>query len=254
MIIPVENWLLLPAGIFIATIAMFTGLGGGVLWMPLFLTVMKIPPGEAVLCTLLIQFCGQASASFSNNRQNLIDWQLVRMMATAGIPTVIAASFFSHMLQPLWIKFLLGLSIFFIAYVFLRSDDFLEQGGTHVDIKAARQGWPITAMGGLLTGFLGIGVGDWLVPFFNMRGKLTMVRSVASSIGLMMILSGVALTVHFFLQTRVRLDIALPSIIGVITGAQVGSRLLQRVPEIHFKEIFVLMLLFLATHVTFNAV
>jgi uncharacterized membrane protein YfcA len=45
----------------------------------------------------------------------------------------------------------------------------------------------------------------------------------------------------------------LPAIIGVLLGAQLGSRLLQRVPETSFKELFVLMLVFVATHVTFNA-
>ncbi len=175
------------------------------------------------------------------------------MVAMADIPAVGTGAVCSNLLQPLWIKFFLGLAIFFIAYVFLRGDDFFEQGGDSADRKAARQGLPITALGGMLTGFLGIGVGDWLVPFFNKRCKLTMIRSVANSIALMMVLSGVALTVHIFLKTTVRWDIALPSIIGVVAGAQLGARLLRRVPEVHFKEIFVLMLLFLATHVTFNA-
>ncbi len=251
--IPAEYWLLLPAGVFIATIAMFTGLGGGILWMPLFLTVLKVPAREAVLCTLIIQFFGQSSASFRNHRQKLIDWQLVWMMALTGIPTVVLGALFFNLLQPLFIKFFLGLAIYIIAYVFLRGDDFFEKGGEKADMKAARQGQPISALGGILTGLLGIGVGDWLVPFFNNRCKLTMVHSVASSIALMMVLSGVALTVHFYLQTTVHYNIVIPSIIGVMIGAQLGSQLLQRIPEIHFKEIFVLMLLFLATHITFNA-
>lgn len=253
MLIATENWLLIPVGMFIATIAMFTGLGGGVLWMPLLLTVMKIPPREAVLCTLLIQFCGQASASVTNNRQKLVDWRLVRMMAIAGIPLVMLGVIFSSLLHPVWIEFFLGLIIFFIAYVFLRGDDFFEQGGEKADYTAAKKGQPITSLGGILTGFIGIGVGDWLVPFFNKHCKLTMARSVASSIALMMVLSGVALLGHFFLQTTVRWDIAIPGIIGVVAGAQVGSLLLRRMPEIKFKEIFVLLLVFLATHVTFNA-
>lgn len=253
MLIFTEHWFLVPVGILIATIAMFTGLGGGVLWMPFLLTIMEVQPREAVFCTLLIQFCGQASASVSNTRQKQIDWRLVQMMAIAGVPTVMIGAFFSSLLQPLWIKFFLGLTIFFIAYVFLRGDDFFEQGSDKTDYKAAEKGRPITSLGGILTGFLGVGVGDWLVPFLNKRCKMTMAHSVASSIALMMALSAAALMVHSLLGTTMRWDIAMPGIIGVIAGAQVGSRLLQTVSEIRFKELFVLMLVFLATHVTFNA-
>lgn len=249
----VEHWGLIPVGGVIATISMFTGLGGGVLWMPFLLTIMDLQPREAVSCTLLIQFCGQASASVTNNQQKQIDWHLVRMMAIAGVLPVMAGVVFSSLLRPLWIKFVLGLTIFIIAYVFLRGDDFFEQGGDKIDYRVAQKGQPITAIGGILTGFLGVGVGDWLVPFFNKHCKLTMARSVASSIALMMVLSAAALTVHFFLGTTMRWDIAMPGIIGVIGGAQIGSRLLQVVSEVRFKELFVLMLVFLATHVTFNA-
>lgn len=221
--------------------------------MPVLLTITELQPDEAVICTVIIQFFGQLSASISNNRAGLIDWRLVRMLVVFGIPAVVAGVLFSFLLHPLWIEFFLGLTIFFIAYIFLRGDDFFFEGSEQADLKAARKGRLITIIGSLLTGFLGIGVGDWLVPFFNMRCKLIMVRSVASSIALMMILSMTAVIMHLSLGRTVHWTVVLPGILGVLTGAQAGARLLRRMPETHFKELFVLMLLFIATHVTFNA-
>ncbi len=248
-----EYWLMLPIGMAISSIAMFFGLGGGVLWMPVLLTLTDLQPNDAVLCTIVIQFFGQISASYSNARANLIDWRLVRMMLFSGIPAVIVGVSLSFLLHPVWIELFLGLTIFFIAYVFLRGDDFFIEGADQADLQAARRGRFITLIGGILTGFLGIGVGDWLVPFFNMRCKLAMVHSVASSIALMMVLSLTALTVHLLFGRTIYWAVTLPGIIGVLFGAQFGSKLLQRVPETHFKEFFVLMLVFIATHVTFNA-
>lgn len=126
-------------------------------------------------------------------------------------------------------------------------------GSDKADLEAARQGRFITILGSILTGFLGIGVGDWLVPFFNMRCKLAMVRSVSTSIALMMVLSLTALSVHILFGQSIEWRIIIPGAVGVLLGAQVGARLLRRVPETHFKEFFVLMLVFIATHVTFNA-
>ncbi len=48
MLMIVEHWGLIPVGGVIATIAMFTGLGGGVLWMPFLLSIMDMQPREAV--------------------------------------------------------------------------------------------------------------------------------------------------------------------------------------------------------------
>jgi uncharacterized membrane protein YfcA len=247
------NWLMLPVGIGIAAVAMFFGLGGGVLWMPVLLTFTSLRPDEAVICTIVIQMFGQMSASVSNSRAGLVSWPLVRMMALVGLPCVGAGVLLSAVLHPVWIKLFLGLVIFFIAYAFLRGDDFFVQGSDQPDLQAARQGLPIAAMGSVLTGFLGIGVGDWLVPFFNMRCGLAMSRAVATCIVLMLILSSAALIAHLLLGRSIAWPVALPGIIGVLIGAQFGSRLLQRVPETRFKEFFVLMLVFIASHVTFNA-
>lgn len=244
---------MLPVGVGISSVAMFFGLGGGVLWMPVLLVSTDLRPQEAVVCTIVIQFFGQVSASYSNARADMIDWELVWMMAVFGVPSVFVGALLSFLLHPVWIELFLGLTIFFIAYVFLRGDDFFVEGSDRADLAAARQGRFIPLFGGILTGFLGIGVGDWLVPFFNMQCRLAMVRSVASSIALMMLLSLTALTVYILFGRTADWRIVFPASVGVLIGAQLGSRLLRRVPESHFKEFFVLMLVFIATHVTFNA-
>lgn len=248
------DWLMLPLGMVIATVALFFGLGGGVLWMPVLLSVTNLRPDEALLCTIVIQTFGQFSATVSNSRAGLIHWSLVIMMAAVSLPGVLIGVFISFLLDPIYIKLFLGLVIFFIAYAFMRGDDFFVQGSDQPDMQIARRrGRPIAAAASLLTGFLGVGVGDWLVPFFNMRCGLAMTRSVATCIALMLLLSVTAVTAQLLLGRAVQWQVAFPAIIGVLLGAQLGSRLLQRVPETSFKELFVLMLVFVATHVTFNA-
>jgi uncharacterized membrane protein YfcA len=248
------NWLMLPLGMVIATVALFFGLGGGVLWMPVLLTVVKLRPDEALLCTIVIQTFGQFSATMSNSRAGLISWPVVKLLAAVGLPGVLAGTLISFLLNPLYIKLFLGLVIFFIAYAFMRGNDFFVEGSEQADMKTVRRrGRLITAAASLLTGFLGVGVGDWLVPFLNMRCGLAMNRAVATCIALMLFLSAAAVATQLLLGRSVLWQVAFPAIIGVLLGAQLGARLLQNVSETRFKELFVLMLVFVATHVTFNA-
>lgn len=248
------NWLMLPLGMVIATVALFFGLGGGVLWMPVLLTMVRLRPDEALLCTIVIQTFGQLSATVSNSRAGLVSWPVVKLLAAVGLPGVLAGTLISFLLNPLYIKLFLGLIIFFIAYAFMRGDDFFVEGSEQADMETVRRrGRPITATASLLTGFLGVGVGDWLVPFLNMRCGLAMNRAVATCIALMLFLSAAAMAAQLLLGRSVLWQVVLPAAAGVLLGAQMGARLLQKVPETRFKELFVLMLVFVATHVTFNA-
>ncbi len=248
------NWLMLPAGMVIAAVAMFFGLGGAVLWMPVLLTFTKLKPDQAVMCTVVMQSFAQFSATVSNSRAGLINWPVVKMMATAGLPGVLIGVLFSSLLHPVWMELFLGLAIFFIAYAFMRGEDFFVAGSETADLQEARQGRIIAAAGSVLTGLLGIGVGDWLVPFLNMRCGLSVPRAVATCVALMCILSATAATAYVLSGRMPYLPIVFPGTIGVLFGAQLGSRLLQNVPETRFKELFVLMLVLIATHITFNAV
>jgi uncharacterized membrane protein YfcA len=49
-----ESWFSLPVGILIATVVSTVGIGGGVLWMPFLLIIVKLKPDTAVVMLLLI--------------------------------------------------------------------------------------------------------------------------------------------------------------------------------------------------------
>jgi len=54
-----EMWLALPTGILISTVVSSIGIGGGILWMPFLLVVLKMNPETAVSTSLLIQTFGK---------------------------------------------------------------------------------------------------------------------------------------------------------------------------------------------------
>ena len=44
-----EVWLALPTGIGIATVSSAVGIGGGILWMPFLIIMLRLKPETAVL-------------------------------------------------------------------------------------------------------------------------------------------------------------------------------------------------------------
>lgn len=130
-----EYWQMLPIGVVIASIAMFFGLGGGVLWMPVLLMSTDLEPKGAVVCTIVIQFFGQFSATYSNNQAGLIDWRLVRLLMAFGIPAVIFGVLFSFLLHPVWIELVLGLTIFLLPTFFCAEMIFLLPAQTKQTLR-----------------------------------------------------------------------------------------------------------------------
>jgi uncharacterized membrane protein YfcA len=197
---------------------------------------------------------GQGSGTLSNVGQRLVEHRLLRQQAMLAVPAMVVGAVAARTVKPLYIELGLGLLTFFVAYVFLRGDDFLAEGGERADLEAGRRLGPVSALGGFLTGFVSVGVGDLLVPLFNRGCRLSMARSVATGVALMLLLSTGAAVSHLLLGGVVPWRHVLVAAPGVLLGAQIGSRLHRRFSEARFKELFVLLLVFLAAHVTFNAI
>lgn len=248
------TWLAFPAGILIASVVIFAGIGGGIVWMPVLISFFRLPPSEAVTCSLLIQVFAQVSATSAHMQAGRVERSLVvrllpLVVLSAGAGTLVGPFVPARLLQVG-----VGLLTFLIVYVFLRGDDF--QGDTGGE-TADRAGLPavrrITAVGSFLSALVSAGLGDWLVPALHHRCRLPMARSVATGVAVMCTVSISAAAFHLLSGRPVVLPIVLFGSAGVAIGGQIGARVHHRVPGERFKEIFVLILVLFAAHVTFDA-
>ncbi len=83
-----EMWLALPTGILISTVVSSIGIGGGILWMPFLLVVLKMNPETAVSTSLLIQTFGKGSGSIAYIRQRTVDHKLALLLILIAVPGV----------------------------------------------------------------------------------------------------------------------------------------------------------------------
>lgn len=243
-----------PAGVLIASVAIFAGIGGGILWMPLLISFYGLPPAEAVTCSLVLQVFGQLSASAAHLHARLVDTRLVVRLLPLVLASTAAGTAVAPLIPARLLQISVGVLTFLVVYVFLRGDDFHEDtGGDVADPAGFGAVRRITLVGSLLSALVSAGLGDWLVPALHHRCRLRMARAVATGVAVMATVS-VSATAFQLAGTRpIALGIVGPASAGVLVGAQIGARMHHRVPGKLFKEIFVLVLVFFAAHVTFEA-
>ncbi len=249
-----EYWLAFPVGVLIATAVSSVGLGGGVLWMPFFLIVIKLRPETAVLTSLLIQIAGMGSASYAFYRQKRVDFRLAAWLLLIAIPGIAVGALIAGQLQPAHMELIIGVLVMTTAFLFVSSNQkYDDLGKARADLRGAwRYAW-VTAPASIISGMLSISMSEWLIPM--MRGKLALKMSCA--IGTCIFIAfGVctfAALLHIGMGVRPHLSSVIWALPGVIIGGQIGPKITQRIDERLLKEIFIFLLTLIGIHLIYNS-
>jgi len=249
-----EPWITFPAGIIIASVVSAIGLGGGVLWMPLFLIVLKMEPGTAVVTSLLIQTCGMGSSTYAYARQKSIAGKLAFLLMMAAVPGLLVGAGLSRHLSHGQMRIILGLLVMATALWFVSTNQkYAEQGESEIDLaQSFRYSWLVMVMA-VGSGMLSVSMGEWLVPL--MRGKLAMkmTSAIGSSILIVFGTCIASSATHLYLGGRPDLAVLLWAAPGVLIGGQIGPLISARINERVLKEIFIFLLTLLGIHLIYNA-
>jgi uncharacterized protein len=250
----VHPWLALPVGAGIATLVMLVGFGGGMLWMPFLLIVMKLPPQTAIITSLLIQVAGTASGSVSYIRQGKADVRLALLLLVAAIPGVELGAYVAHRFMLTQIELLVGLIALITAFLFVSSNQkYTDEGTERVQLRQAyRYSW-VAAFMAIVSGMLTINVGEWLVPFLRKKMGLRVSNGVASCIVLTCGISLVGALIHYHMGAQPSWEVTLWAIPGVIIGGQIGAGLVRHIDERMLKEIFIFVLTLIGIHLVYRS-
>lgn len=249
-----DNWLSLPMGVLIATVVSTVGIGGGILWMPFLLIVMKLRPDTAVVTSLCIQTAGMGSGAAAYWRQHQIDKRLMFLLLAVTVPGIALGAYLTSILAAQHLELILGILTLATALIFVSANQrYGDQGSQRADLGKARQyGWAISTMA-VASGMLSISIGEWLVPI--LRGKLSLRMKVAVATSVATIFGTCVLGVLFHCGMGGRPDVgslcwALP---GVIMGGQIGPAVAGRINDRQLKEIFIFLLTLIGIHLIYNS-
>ena len=240
----------------VGAMVMFTGLGAGVLWIPV-LTFLDIRPSEAVALSIFTQIAGKGTGSLTYLFNGMVDAKT----AAAFIPMAlvgVALGFLTGLYIPeTYERVLLYIFLLIAGYLLMRTIQSLhtqEQGEEKKTPEAAGRyplvkSYPVVILSSFFTGLLSIGNTDWLIPHMSLKLNMPTSRAVATGLFIMFVstlfyLFLVCMSVWTNNASWPRgTSLLFATCSGVIMGGQIGTRLI-RIPwfERHQKHMFIILL------------
>lgn len=224
----------LAVGFLAGVLSALLGIGGAVVTTPA-VRVLGATPIEAVGSTVPAILPGAISGSFRYARAGLVDWPLALSLGISGAVFALAGAWTSSLVEG---RILMVLT----AALMLWSGVSVARGADRTRVEAAAEGerrgdasgnggrrsTPLLVLvgagSGFLAGLLGVGGGIVMVPAMAGPLRIPMKQAVASSLVAVAIFSIPALVAHAALG-HINWVYALPLMVGVVPGAQVGARL-----------------------------
>ena len=249
-----DSWLSLPAGILIATMVSTVGIGGGILWMPFLLIILKVRPDTAVVTSLLIQTAGMGSGAIAYWRQRQVDVRLAGLILVYAVPGIGCGVLLTRILAPDHLELILGMITLTTATIFVSASDKYGQGGRQrAEHHAGRRyGWVVSFMA-IASGMLSISIGEWLVPLLRNKLALRMGAAVATSVAVIFGTCVLGAGAHLLLGGMADLPSLLWAVPGVLIGGQIGPRITERINDRVLKEVFVFLLTLTGIHLIYNS-
>ena len=251
-------WWVYPAAVCIATLAISTGISGGLFFAPFFLLVVGLPPAQAIGGGLMTMIAGTGSGAYSYNRQGVVDFTIVRSLLLVTVPFAMAGAVVALIVDADALRAALGAGLIalagFLLWTNLRrpSADRSREGGNpdELDQTAApaaavvqardgreyrytrpgRTGSQAMGAGGaFLQGLMGAGLPEVTTTQLVLRGKLPPRIAVATSVTTLTVTVFFAALIHA-VGGEPPWHVVVWSMPGALTGAQFGARLQAKLP------------------------
>jgi uncharacterized protein len=231
-----------------------TGIGGGVLLLPLLVLVLRVPPIVAVGSSAVYMLLTKIGAAGLHWRRGNVDWKLALAMSLGSAPGALfgvglLAYFRRHYIGQTndILRVIIGILLVVVALLTVVQDQLKARGGIslreHLPTWVNRyHGAVITGtVGGFCVGLTSVGSGSIIMMMLLMFYSLPAPVLVGTDIFHAVILTGVASLAHFKLGTVDSSLVALLTL-GSVPGVLIGATLGTRVPAVWMRRVLLLII------------
>lgn len=237
-------------GFIVGTLIGMTGLGGGVLLLPILIFGLRVPAIVAVGSDAAFNFITKIGSSWVHLRKGTVRRKVVVALALGSAPGSIAGvSFLTHLRNVYgsgvndFIKSAVGLLLICIPILLLMQRRIEERVANRPPTAKSFAGMAVIGLiAGVLVGMTSVGSGSiimmLLLLFYSYPPKVMVGTDIVHAV----FLTGVTSFLHFRLG-NVDPQLVACMLIGSIPGGLIGSSLSTRVPVLWLRRILCAILL-----------
>jgi uncharacterized membrane protein YfcA len=252
-------------GVLGAIFANATGAGGGIVFIPAF-QQLGVSAEQSVATSFAIQCFGMTTGSIAWLRHakgcDYPDWRLLPNLIFICLPFSVLGIWLVYGLNASTPGTLSGLFAYFsiviglgllITNAFNANKQKLiskETAKQHIDRLDVAALILISLIGGVVTAWLSVGVGEFIAFYLILRGyRITMAIAVAVVISAASVWAGVG---HHIVEQQIYWDILIFAGPGAVVGAMIAKQLATRMPVTQLKMFFAIWVLFAGLFELFN--
>ncbi len=250
-----------------------TGLGGGVVIIPLLTLVFGVDIRYAIGASLIAVIATSSGAAAAYVREGYTNIRIGMFLEIATTLGALGGAFLAGLLAPSTIAIIFGVALVYSSFISLKGAHDEKGGGDGADPLASRlrldgtyptpegkrayhvhsvpAGFGLMAVAGALSGLLGIGSGA--VKVLAMDQAMRIPFKVSTTTSNFMIGVTAAASAGVYLH-RGYIDpvIAMPVMLGVLVGSTAGARVLAEAQPKALRMVFAAVIFALALEMIFN--
>jgi len=237
-------------GFVVGTLIGMTGVGGGVLLLPILIFVLRVPPIIAVGSDALFNFVTKIGSSYVHLTRGTVKRKVVLSLATGSIPgSILGVGLLRHLRVVYgngvntFITTTVGILLIIVPTLLLFQNQIEEHVAHRPPTMRSFVGMSVIGLlAGFLVGMTSVGSGSIIMMLLLMFYSFSPRIMVGTDIVHAVLLTGVTSLLHFKLG-NVDPYLVGPLVIGSIPGGLFGSHLSTRMPVPWLRRILCAVLL-----------
>jgi uncharacterized membrane protein YfcA len=256
---------------FAGLLGSLTGLGGGVIIIPLLTLVLDVDIHYAIGASLVSVIATSSGSAAAYVKEGITNMRLGMFLEIATTLGAVAGAFLSSYVPAQYIAIIFGVILIFSALMSLaeknlqadpessKAAQWLKLGSSYPDqgrqiqygVRNVFGGFGLMSFAGVISGLLGIGSGALKVVAMDNIMRIPFKVSTTTS-NFMIGVTAAASAVVYLQRGYIDPGLSMPVMLGVVFGAMTGSKILVKAKSKSLKIIFAVVIFVLAIQMIYK--